>query len=63
HAISGTILGVGMIRGPRNVGWQVAGNIVTAWILTIPACFAMGFLIMLVVAGLASLGVPIPGVL
>lgn len=57
HAISGTILGVGLIGTPRDVGWQVAGNIVTAWILTIPACFALGFLIMLGVAGL-SVGIP-----
>lgn len=62
HAISGAVIGVGMVRGPRNVGWQVAGNIVTAWILTIPACFIMGFLIMRILMGITSLGVPIPGV-
>lgn len=61
HAISGAIVGVGMVRGPRNVGWQVAGNIVTAWILTIPACFTLGFLFTTALAGLASLGVLIPG--
>ncbi len=61
HAISGTILGVGMVRAPRDVGWQVAGNIVTAWVLTIPACFAMGFLLMLALTRIAALGVPIPG--
>ena len=60
HAISGTILGVGMVHGPRNVGWQVAGNIVTAWILTIPACFTMGYLFMLALASLGSLGVGLP---
>ncbi len=46
HAISGSILGVGSVRGTRNVGWQVAGNIVTAWILTIPGCFVLGFILM-----------------
>ncbi len=62
HAISGSILGVGMVRGPRNVGWQVAGNIVTAWILTIPACFAIGFLLMSALVEISSLGVSIPGI-
>jgi PiT family inorganic phosphate transporter len=62
HAISGSILGVGMVRGPRNVGWQVAGNIVTAWILTIPACFTIGFLLMSALVEISALGVPIPGI-
>jgi PiT family inorganic phosphate transporter len=62
HAISGSILGVGVIRGPRNVGWQVAGNIITAWILTIPVCFALGYLLARLVVGLVGLGVPIPGI-
>jgi PiT family inorganic phosphate transporter len=62
HAISGSILGVGVIRTPRNVGWSVAGNIVTAWILTIPVCFAFGFLMTLALQALAGVGVQIPGV-
>lgn len=62
HAISGSILGVGMVRAPRDVGWQMAGNIVTAWVLTIPACFAMGFLLMLALTQIAALGVVIPGI-
>lgn len=62
HAISGSILGVGVVRGPRNVGWQVAGNIVTAWVLTIPICFALGYLLMRFMVFLVNLGVGIPGV-
>lgn len=62
HAISGSILGVGVVRGPRGVGWQVAGNIVTAWILTIPICFALGYLLMRLMVVLVTLGVGIPGV-
>jgi PiT family inorganic phosphate transporter len=61
HAISGAILGVGIVKGTRNVGWQVAGNMVTAWILTIPVCFAFGFLVMTLLAAIAGLGVAIPG--
>jgi PiT family inorganic phosphate transporter len=37
HAIAGAIAGVGSIQRTRAVRWQVAGGIVTAWVLTIPA--------------------------
>jgi PiT family inorganic phosphate transporter len=37
HTITGSIIGVGATRGIRAVKWQVAGRIVWAWILTIPA--------------------------
>ena len=36
HTITGAIAGVGSTRGARRVRWGVAGNIVWAWILTIP---------------------------
>ena len=37
HTITGAIVGVGSTRGARNVRWGVAGGIVWAWVLTIPA--------------------------
>jgi inorganic phosphate transporter, PiT family len=37
HAIAGAIAGVGSIQRTRAVRWQLAGGIVTAWFLTIPA--------------------------
>jgi inorganic phosphate transporter, PiT family len=37
HTITGAIVGVGSTRGPRAVAWGVAGRVVWAWILTIPA--------------------------
>ncbi|HET6719475.1 MAG TPA: inorganic phosphate transporter [Rhodocyclaceae bacterium] len=40
HTITGAIAGVGSTRGTRRVRWGVAGNIVWAWILTIP-CSAL----------------------
>ncbi|MCL2345712.1 MAG: inorganic phosphate transporter [Desulfobulbus sp.] len=40
HTITGAIVGVGTTRGARRVRWDVAGNIVWAWILTIP-CSAL----------------------
>ena len=37
HVISSAIIGVGSSEGLSAVRWGVAGNIVVAWILTIPA--------------------------
>jgi inorganic phosphate transporter, PiT family len=37
HTITGAIVGVGSVRGKRAVRWAVAGRIVWAWLLTIPA--------------------------
>jgi len=41
HTITGSIVGVGATRGARAVKWQVAGRLVWAWILTIPAAGAI----------------------
>ncbi len=37
HTITGAIVGVGSTRGLRAVKWGVAGRVVWAWVLTIPA--------------------------
>ena len=37
HTITGAIVGVGAVRHASAVRWGVAGNIVWAWVLTIPA--------------------------
>ncbi len=37
HTITGAIVGVGSVQRPSAVRWGVAGNIVWAWIFTIPA--------------------------
>src|SRR5262245_36171107 len=39
HAITGAIVGVGATRRLSAVRWGVAGQIVWAWVLTIPAAF------------------------
>ncbi len=39
HAISGSILGVGLVRGAKRVHWGIAANIVAAWVVTLPGCF------------------------
>ena len=42
HAITGSIVGVGATRRLSAVRWGVARQIVWAWVLTIPAAFAIG---------------------
>jgi PiT family inorganic phosphate transporter len=37
HVVAGAIAGVGSIQRVRAVRWNIAGNIVVAWVLTIPA--------------------------
>ena len=37
HTITGAIVGVGAVRNASAVRWGVAGNIVWAWVFTIPA--------------------------
>jgi len=37
HVISGSVMGAGATKRLSAVRWGVAGNIVTAWLLTIPA--------------------------
>jgi PiT family inorganic phosphate transporter len=41
HTISTSILGVGASKRLSAVRWGIAGDMVTAWILTIPAAAAM----------------------
>jgi len=44
HTISGAIMGVGATKRASAVRWGLAGNIVIAWILTIPASALVGLL-------------------
>ena len=44
HVISSSVMGVGATRRFSAVRWGVAGNIVVAWILTIPAAAAVAWL-------------------
>jgi len=44
HAITGAIVGVGSTRRLSAVRWGVAGQIVWAWVLTIPAAAGIGAL-------------------
>jgi len=47
HCINACIMGVGASKRISAVRWGVAGNILVAWVLTIPAAAAMAFVSML----------------
>ncbi len=43
HASTAAIMGVGASKNPRHVKWNVAKNMVVAWVLTFPCCGLIGF--------------------
>jgi PiT family inorganic phosphate transporter len=45
HVISSTIMGVGASKRFSAVRWGIGGNIVLAWIFTIPACLILAWII------------------
>jgi len=47
HVVSSAILGVGSARRFSRVRWNVAGDLVTAWVLTIPASALLAALLYL----------------
>lgn len=47
HCINACIMGVGASKRVSAVRWGVAGNIMVAWVLTIPLSGAMAFVMML----------------
>jgi PiT family inorganic phosphate transporter len=53
HVISGAVIGSGATRRLSAVRWGLAGNIVMAWILTIPAAAVVGAGVYYVVSGIS----------
>ena len=45
HAIGSSIMGVGATQRLSAVRWGVAGQVVTAWILTWPSCMVLGYVL------------------
>jgi inorganic phosphate transporter, PiT family len=45
HVISSSILGVGATRSLSAVRWGVAGRIVSTWVITIPACIILAWIV------------------
>jgi len=56
HVISGGIMGTGAAKRVSAVRWGLAGNIIAAWVLTLPAAGVMGGLTYAVVAVLGTDG-------
>jgi inorganic phosphate transporter, PiT family len=54
HTITGAIVGVGATRRWGAVRWGVAGRIVWAWVLTIPAAFIMSSLFYLILGNFVA---------
>lgn len=55
HIISTSIMGVGCTQRASAVRWGIVGNIVTAWVVTIPACMFMSALSYIIVTKIAAL--------
>jgi len=45
HTITGAIMGVGVTKRASAVKWKLAGNIVVAWIITIPCTMGLSALV------------------
>ena len=55
HIISTSIMGVGCTQRASAVRWGIVGNIVTAWVITIPACMFLSALSYIIITKLAVL--------
>ena len=55
HVATGSILGTGLGRKGAEVRWGVAGRLVVAWVITLPAAAAIGATTWMIGAGLNSL--------
>ena len=52
HTITGAIIGVGAARKVSAVRWNIAGSIVIAWIITLPAAAVIGAFFYVCVSGI-----------
>jgi inorganic phosphate transporter, PiT family len=53
HTVTGSVIGVGAARKVSAVRWNIAANIVVAWIVTLPASALMAALCYLFVGFLS----------
>src|SRR6201996_8428613 len=54
HTVTGSVIGVGAARKASAVRWNIAGNIVIAWIITLPASALMAALCYVAVRSLVN---------
>ncbi|MBB2681815.1 UNVERIFIED_ORG: PiT family inorganic phosphate transporter [Rhizobium esperanzae] len=55
HTITGAIIGVGAARRVSAVRWGLAGNIIVAWVITLPAAAMISALSFWLVTGLSAI--------
>lgn len=63
HIITTALMGSGASERVNKVRWHVAGEMVTTWVVTIPATMAVSMLILLAIAGLGKFGVNLTAVM
>lgn len=51
QAVSGSLVGTGLLRGRRQIRWRVAGQLGVAWVVTLPAAAIAGAAMALVLRG------------
>jgi PiT family inorganic phosphate transporter len=56
HTIAGSIAGVGLARKGSTVRWDVAADIIFAWVLTLPAAGIIAMLVYFITHMLSRLG-------
>ncbi len=56
HIITTALMGSGAAERINKVRWNVAGEMVTTWVITIPATMAVSMLILLAITGFDKLG-------
>lgn len=55
HAVTGAVAGVGSIQRVRAVRWNIASNIVVAWVLTISAVAGVAALVFYLIEVLGNI--------
>lgn len=63
HIITTALMGSGAAERVNKVRWQLAGEMVTTWVVTIPATMAVSMLILLAITGIDKFGVNVALVL
>lgn len=58
HVVATTIMGIGASERPRDVRWSKAREIVTAWLLTIPAAAVVGAIVYALIFTILKRGLP-----
>ncbi len=57
HIITTALMGSGAAERVNKVRWHVAGEMVTTWVVTIPATMAVSMLILLAITGIDRFGI------